>query len=249
MGFGRVHRPAALVSVTIPAGSEWGGGNAQFYGCDSLETVYIEEGVAQIPATFLNGCGSLEYVWVPKSVTEFVGMPIWVAASSGTRAPLPRSTRTGGRKSALTWSISTPSTATSTPTENGRLGGRAHVHGERRADSHLRICGAEQSQELAATGHIWDGGVVTKEPTESAEGVRTYTCAACGQTKTEPIAKLPQTGGDKPQGGDRPDGSAGGCERGLRSGRREDELPQTGDGTFARSSVCPLLLCYLFRRA
>ena len=32
--------------------------------------------MAQIPATFLNECGSLEYVWVPKSVTEFVGTPI-----------------------------------------------------------------------------------------------------------------------------------------------------------------------------
>ena len=103
------------------------------------------------------------------------------------------------------------------------------------------ICGAEQSQELAATGHIWNGGVVTKEPTESAEGVRTYTCAACGQTKTEPIAKLPQTGGDKPQGGDRPDGSADANEGSAQEGA-QDELPQTGDGTFALIGLPALAL-------
>ena len=43
-------------------------------------------------------------------------------------------------------------------------------------------------------GHSWDAGTVTKEPTETAEGVKTYTCDICGATKTEAIPKLtPQT--------------------------------------------------------
>ena len=43
-----------------------------------------------------------------------------------------------------------------------------------------------------ATGnHSWNEGVVTKEPTTSAEGVKTYTCTVCNETKTEPIDKLP----------------------------------------------------------
>ncbi len=41
--------------------------------------------------------------------------------------------------------------------------------------------------------HSWNGGEVTTEPTEEAEGVKTYTCTVCGQTKTEAIAKLPHT--------------------------------------------------------
>ena len=42
--------------------------------------------------------------------------------------------------------------------------------------------------------HTWDAGKVTKEPTETAEGVKTYTCTVCGATKTEAIPKLtPQT--------------------------------------------------------
>ena len=41
-----------------------------------------------------------------------------------------------------------------------------------------------------AAGHSWNSGVVTKEPTESKEGIRTYTCAACGEERTEPIPAL-----------------------------------------------------------
>ena len=48
---------------------------------------------------------------------------------------------------------------------------------------------AEQ-QVVEATGHSWDDGVVTREPTETGTGIRTYTCANCGGTKTETIPEL-----------------------------------------------------------
>lgn len=38
--------------------------------------------------------------------------------------------------------------------------------------------------------HTWDAGVVTKEPTCTEAGVKTYTCTTCGATKTEDIAAL-----------------------------------------------------------
>lgn len=40
---------------------------------------------------------------------------------------------------------------------------------------------------IAATGHDWDDGAVTRKPTVSVPGVRTYTCSKCGATKTEEI--------------------------------------------------------------
>ena len=46
---------------------------------------------------------------------------------------------------------------------------------------------------IAAKGHSWNAGVVTKEPTEKETGVRTYTCTACKATKTETIAALEHT--------------------------------------------------------
>ena len=42
-----------------------------------------------------------------------------------------------------------------------------------------------------ADGHTWNAGTVTTEPTEETEGVRTYTCTVCGETRTESIAALP----------------------------------------------------------
>ena len=56
--------------------------------------------------------------------------------------------------------------------------------------------------ELDATGHIWDAGKVTKEPTETAEGVKTYTCSVCGKTKTEVIPKKTATTQEPPKKGD-----------------------------------------------
>ena len=38
--------------------------------------------------------------------------------------------------------------------------------------------------------HTWNEGVVTTQPTETTEGVKTYTCTVCGNTKTEEIGTL-----------------------------------------------------------
>ena len=46
--------------------------------------------------------------------------------------------------------------------------------------------------EIVRTDHTWDAGKVTKEATETAEGEKTYTCTACGGTKTEAIPDTPQ---------------------------------------------------------
>ena len=52
-------------------------------------------------------------------------------------------------------------------------------------------CGATFRHTLPATGqHTWNEGVVTKEPTCTADGVRTFTCSVCGDTRTEVIKAL-----------------------------------------------------------
>ena len=43
---------------------------------------------------------------------------------------------------------------------------------------------------LSKTGHRWDEGIVTKEASCTASGVRTYTCLNCDETKTEKIPAL-----------------------------------------------------------
>lgn len=62
-------------------------------------------------------------------------------------------------------------------------------------------CGVEVSREtktIKAPGHKWDEGKVTTQPTTAKEGVKTFTCTVCQATKTEPIAKLPTSGGKRP---------------------------------------------------
>ena len=44
-----------------------------------------------------------------------------------------------------------------------------------------------------AAGHSYDNGTVTKQPSCTAEGVKTYTCIKCKKTKTESIAKTGHT--------------------------------------------------------
>ena len=59
-------------------------------------------------------------------------------------------------------------------------------------ECYCELCGKViiSAQPIPATGHSWDGGKVTKEPTETAEGVRTFTCTVCTKTKTEPVAPV-----------------------------------------------------------
>ena len=58
--------------------------------------------------------------------------------------------------------------------------------------THTCACGDSYVDTYVdALGHAWDNGKVTKEPTETENGVKTFTCTRCGETKTETI---PATG-------------------------------------------------------
>ena len=56
-------------------------------------------------------------------------------------------------------------------------------------DTYCKDCGAklESGTVINKLGHTWDNGVITKEATETEEGIKTYTCNTCGETKTEKI--------------------------------------------------------------
>jgi predicted nucleic acid-binding Zn ribbon protein len=63
------------------------------------------------------------------------------------------------------------------------------------AGSHCSVCGVtiKAQETVPATGHNWDKGTVTKPATEEAEGVMTYKCISCGETKTATIPMLSHT--------------------------------------------------------
>lgn len=48
------------------------------------------------------------------------------------------------------------------------------------------------NRDPAEHQHVWDNGVVTREPTDTQAGEKLFTCTICGQTRTEPIpVKIP----------------------------------------------------------
>ena len=58
---------------------------------------------------------------------------------------------------------------------------------------HCAVCDARKpdtEKTIAKVDHSWDLGKITTEPTYQADGVKTYTCSACGTTKTESVPKL-----------------------------------------------------------
>ena len=58
--------------------------------------------------------------------------------------------------------------------------------------THTCACGDSYVDTYVdALGHAWDNGKVTKPATETEDGVKTFTCTRCGETKTETI---PATG-------------------------------------------------------
>ena len=60
------------------------------------------------------------------------------------------------------------------------------------ADAKVKYISADEGCIVAGyvdVSHNWNDGEVTKEPTEAADGAKTFTCAVCGLTKTEVIPK------------------------------------------------------------
>ena len=62
-------------------------------------------------------------------------------------------------------------------------------------DTYCKDCGQliSKGSEIKAKGHTWDNGKVTEEATCKKEGIKTYTCSICGDTKTEAIPKKDHT--------------------------------------------------------
>lgn len=108
---------------------------------------------------------------------------------------------------------------------------------------HCKRSGCNEKENVTvipATGHKWDNGVVTTEPTGETDGVRTYTCSRCGGTRTEAIARLatPQPViTSTPQPTDSSGTSHPAEPSGVPQPTVSSDVPQPGDGV--KASVTP----------
>ncbi|MBQ4582864.1 MAG: cell wall-binding repeat-containing protein [Oscillospiraceae bacterium] len=86
-----------------------------------------------------------------------------------------------------------------TAAEDASLKAHGHTYGswtydgvEKQTHTHVCACTAcvEPCGFVETTPCQWNEGVVTKEPSETEEGVKTYTCTVCGGTRDEALPKV-----------------------------------------------------------
>ncbi len=66
-------------------------------------------------------------------------------------------------------------------------------------DVYCKTCGEllEKGVEIPALeAHIWNGGTVTKNPSATEKGIRTYICSVCGTVRTEDIPAIAASAAD-----------------------------------------------------
>ena len=190
-----VQYPGAFAAYAIPD-SVTSIGQHAFNGCRSLTSVTIPDGVTSIGAYAFSECSSLTSVTIPDSVTS-IGDGAFASCTSLTDVYY--------AGSEAQWkAISISSTGNNgLLTANIHYNYVSHTHSykavvtaptctEKGYTTHTCACGDSYVDTYTdALGHAWDNGKVTKEPTETETGVKTFTCTRCGETKTEVI---PATG-------------------------------------------------------
>lgn len=55
-------------------------------------------------------------------------------------------------------------------------------------ESHIRYCTDADCEASETSGHVWNDGSITTEPTCATDGVKTFACTNCDATYTEPVS-------------------------------------------------------------
>ena len=181
----------SLTSVTIPDSVTSIGGSA-FGNCTSLTSVTIPDSVTSIGDWAFSHCTSLTSVTIPDSVTSINWYAFYNCKSL---------TDVYYAGSEAQWKAISISSTGNDDLLNANIHYNyvSHTHSykdvvtaptctEKGYTTHTCACGDSYVDTYVdALGHAWDNGKVTKEPTETETGVKTFTCTRCGETKTESI--------------------------------------------------------------
>ena len=165
-----VQCPGTLAACTIPD-SVTSIGDYAFDGCTSLTSVTIPDSVTSIGYSAFYNCTSLTDIYFTGTESAWNSIAIDVANDANDAL---ENANIHCNYVSHTHSYDAVVTAP-TCTEKGYT-------------THTCACGDSYVDTYVdALGHAWDNGKVTKEPTETETGVKTFTCTRCGETRTETI--------------------------------------------------------------
>ena len=184
----------SLTSVTIP-NSVTSIGDCAFRDCTSLTSVTIPDSVTSIGDCAFQYCASLTSVTIPDSVTSINNGAFYDCTSltdvyyAGSEAQWKAIQISYGNDALLNANIHYNYVS---HTHSYKAVVTAPTCTAKGYTTHTCACGDSYVDAYTdALGHAWDSGKVTKQPTATEDGVKTYTCTRCGETKTETI---PATG-------------------------------------------------------
>ena len=186
-----VQCPGAFAAYTIP-NSVTSIGEYAFSHCTSLTSVTIPNSVTSIGEHAFSYCTSLTSVTISDSVTSIGEYAFYDCTSltdvyyAGSEAQWKAISISSNRNDDLL-------------NANIHYNYVSHTHSYKAVvtaptctakgyTTHTCACGDSYVDTYVdALGHSWDSGTVTKEPTATETGIRTYACTRCGETKTESI--------------------------------------------------------------
>ena len=180
----------SLTSVTIPDGVT-NIGYEVFAGCTSLANMVLPNGVTRIGAEAFEWCTSMKNITIPDGVMS-IGYDAFLNCKSltnvyftGTEEAWNGITIDGGNDALKNAKIHCNYVS---HTHSYKDVVTAPTCTEKGYTTHTCACGDSYVDTYVdALGHAWDNGKVTKEPTATETGVRTYACTRCNETKTESI--------------------------------------------------------------
>ncbi len=174
-----------------------------FSGCSDLETIQLPDGLVSIAQHMFADCTSLKSVIIPNSVTK-IDACAFVGCTELTEIMIPENVKTVGLSAFESCSkLSRVEFAENSKLEKFDYDPFFLCRALTEVIYHGPICEWEKIIKRSAgawtetiqftvttDGHLWDDGTVTTPPTHLADGVKTFTCTKCDETKTEDVAKL-----------------------------------------------------------
>lgn len=145
-------------------------GKHAFWDCNNLEKIELPEGIEDIGESVFSGCANLKYIVFEGTKDEW--------------------NKINQNESGL---------------ENIKIYYKKEIHEHDYEENILKsatciemgerelicsICGDSKTEEIPATGHVWDSGNVIREATCEELGIKAYICTVCEATQTEDIPAL-----------------------------------------------------------